>query len=125
MKKTILAIFLAGLWITASEFIRNELLFKSFWVNHFNSLGLKFETLPINGILWMVWSFLFAYFILKLLEVFSFGKTFWLSWLAAFVMMWITIYNLQVLPMGILIAAIPLSILEITVAELIINKFNK
>ena len=122
MKKIILPVFLSGIWITFSEFIRNEFLFKSYWVDHYQSLNLKFETLPLNGILWAIWSFILAYVIIQLLQYFSFLRTLLIAWLTAFVMMWITIYNLQVLPLMLLLAAVPLSLLEVVVAELIINK---
>jgi hypothetical protein len=67
MKKTIASIILAGTWITISEFVRNELLLKEYWVRHYNSIGLQFETLPLNGILWMVWSYALAYVMYRLL----------------------------------------------------------
>jgi hypothetical protein len=38
---------------------------------------------------------------------------------------WITFYNLQVLPLRLLVFAVPLSLLEIVIAELIINKIVK
>jgi O-antigen/teichoic acid export membrane protein len=125
MKNTIIPVFFAGIWITLSEFIRNELLFKSYWVNHFSSIGLVFETLPINGILWAVWSFVLAYVIYKLLQKFSIKETILLSWLMAFVMMWIVIFNLQVLPLLLLLVAIPLSLIEIFVAVIIIRELQK
>lgn len=122
MKKTILPVLFSGVWITVSEFVRNEFLFKSYWVDHYQSLNLKFQTLPLNGILWTVWSFILAYVILELLQKFSFLRTLLIAWLTAFVMMWITIYNLQVLPLMLLLAAVPLSLLEVVIAELIIKK---
>ena len=124
MKNKILAIILAGIWVTVSEFLRNELLFKSHWVNHFKSLGLKFETLPINGTLWMIWSFTLAYLILRIMKKYSLVQSLILVWLAAFVMMWITIYNLQVLPLKLLLFAIPLTMLEVAVAGMIIKKLT-
>ncbi len=42
----------------------------------------------------------------------------------AFVMMWLVIGNLSVLPYGLLVYAIPLSILESFIATLIINTFK-
>ena len=122
MKKKILSITIAGIWITVSEFVRNESLLKTYWISYYNSIGLKFETLPINGILWFIWGIIFAYLIMKLYEKFSFGETIFLSWISGFVMMWITIYNLQVLPLDILLYAIPLSLVEIFVAVIIIKK---
>jgi hypothetical protein len=125
MKKAILPIALAGIWITASEFVRNEFLFKRYWVDHFDSLGLRFTTHPLNGVLWMIWSFLLAYAIFRLLQKFSFRETLCLAWLPAFVMMWITIFNLQVLPPKLLWPAVPLSLIEVAVAGAIIQKIRK
>jgi hypothetical protein len=125
IKRNLLPIILSGLWITVSEFLRNEFLLKSYWVDHFNSIGLVFETLPVNGILWMIWSFMLAYLILKLREKFSYRETLILSWIPAFVMMWIVIYNLQVLPLMILVFTIPLSLLEIVIAIIIIKKVQE
>jgi hypothetical protein len=125
MKHQILKIIFAGFWITLSEFLRNEVLFKSYWVNHFSSIGLQFTTSPVNGIIWIIWSYILAYIIFKLLQKFTFIETFILAWLAAFAMMWMVIYNLQVLPMALLLIAVPLSALEIVVAELIMKQRRK
>lgn len=122
MKRNALAVLFAGIWITLSEFLRNELLFKSYWTDHYESLGLEFETLLVNGFWWFVWSLLLSLFIYRLLTRFSFVETVILSWVAAFVMMWITAYNLQVLPLGLLTFAVPLSILEVLVGAIIIKK---
>ena len=116
MKRSLLAVAAFGLWITASEFIRNELIFKHYWEEQFNGLGLTFNTLPVNGILWMVWSFGLALLLLKLLPKFSLMESVLLAWLPAFVMMWIVCYNLQVMPLGLLPFAIPLSLFEVWLA---------
>jgi hypothetical protein len=123
MNKDFLAISLAGLWITFFEFLRNELILKEIWVNHYSSLGLIFETLPLNGILWLFWSFILAILIYKLNEKFSFEETAVISWLFAFFMMWVVTFNLQVLPFNLILFAIPLSVIEIIIAILIIKKF--
>lgn len=120
----LLAAATAGVWIVASEFARNELLFRTTWVDHFAALGLKFETLPLNGILWTVWSFALAYVIFALLRKFPFREAVFISWLAAFFMMWLTLHNLQVLPLRLLVAAVPLSVLEVVVAAAIIRKLT-
>lgn len=125
MKKALLSIIIAGIWIAISEFIRNELLFNAYWTAHFDSLGLIFVTLTINGILWMAWSFLLAFLIYMLLTKFSFRETLVISWIFAFLMMWITAYNLQVLPLSLLLFAVPLSIIEVWVASFIITKISK
>jgi len=116
------AVVAAGLWITISEFVRNELLFKSYWVDHFAALNLTFETKPLNGILWTVWSFLVAYLLLVLTSRLSFGRAMLLGWLAFFPTMWITLFNLQVLPLPLLTFAIPLGLIEVAVAILILRR---
>ncbi|MCA9478220.1 MAG: hypothetical protein KC535_03685 [Nanoarchaeota archaeon] len=124
-KKTLLSIIAAGLWITFFEFLRNELVFKQYWVRQFSSLGLIFETTPLNGILWTVWSLLLAFLIFKLLEKFSLKESVILSWLPSFLMMWIVAYNLQVLPLLLLVFAVPLSLFEVFIAAKIIKAFSK
>jgi hypothetical protein len=122
---SILPIFIATLWIGFSEFFRNEVIFKNFWIEHYASLGLEFETLPINGGLWLLWSFGLAVMIYVLLQKFDSRQTFLLVWLSGFVLMWITLFNLQVLPLGLLLVAVPLSILEVIVGIWIIQKLSK
>jgi len=125
LKKTIIPILLATIWISISEFVRNELLLKSFWVDHYQKLGLVFPSEPINGAVWGLWSLLFAISIFIISKKFSLIETTLLSWLVGFVLMWVVIGNLNVLPYGILIYAIPLSLLEAFVAALIIKKLFK
>lgn len=124
MDKRITPVAVAGLWIALSEFVRNEFLFRDRWIDHYTSLGLQFKTLPINGFLWMVWSLLLAYILTRLLRRFSFTEAVFIAWLAAFVMMWVTVFNLQVLPLVLLIFAIPLSLLEVAIAGIIIKKLK-
>ena len=123
-KKPIARILLSGLWIAFSEFARNELLFKYVWVRHYDSLHLTFETTPLNGILWLLWSIIFSYGIYELLSVFSVKKTIALAWIFGFVLMWITIFNLQVLPLRLLLWAIPLSGIEVYVSVLLLKKLT-
>jgi hypothetical protein len=125
LKKTILPILLATIWISISEFVRNELLLKSFWIEHYQKLGLVFPSEPINGAVWGMWSLLFAVSIFILAKKFSLIETTLLSWLVGFVLMWVVIGNLNVLPHGILIYAIPLSLLEAFIAAFIIKKLSK
>lgn len=122
MKK--IPIVAAGFWIAFFEFVRNEFLFKNYWINHYSELGMVFETLPINGFLWFSWSIFLAFLIYKLSEKFPPKETIALSWMAAFPMMWIVIFNLQVLPIPLLLFAIPLSLAEITIAFFIMARLK-
>lgn len=124
MKKKLFAILVSGLWIAVSEFLRNEVFLKSLWVSHYDFLSLEFKTTPSNGMLWAVWSFLLASLLFSLLEDINFKKALTVSWIFSFVMMWIVVFNLQVLPLSLLLIAVPLSALEIWVAGMIMLRLS-
>ena len=111
-KQSIIVIVLVGMWINFSEFLRNQILFNDIWVDHFQSLGMVFPAEPVNGIVWVVCGFIFATTIYVLSHKFSLIETTLLSWVMGFLMMWLVTWNLNVLPLSILIFAIPLSLLE-------------
>jgi hypothetical protein len=122
MKKVVLPILLATIWISISEFVRNEFIIKSYWTTHYEKLGLVFPSEPINGAVWGIWSLLFAIAIFIISKRFSLLQTTFLSWLFGFVLMWIVIGNMNVLPVRILPVAVPLSLLEAFLATFIIKK---
>jgi hypothetical protein len=124
LKKTIVPILLATVWISISEFVRNELLVKSYWTGHYKKLGLVFPSEPINGALWGLWSLLFAVAIFIISRKFSLIQSTLLSWFVGFVLMWVVIGNLGVLPNGLLYIAVPLSLLEAFLATVIIVKMS-
>jgi len=123
-KKAILPILLATIWISVSEFVRNEFFVKSYWTDHYNSLGLTFPFEPINGAVWGLWSLLFAIAIYIISKKFSLLQTTFLSWFVGFVLMWVVIWNMDVLPQGLLYIAAPLSLFEAFLATLIIKKLS-
>jgi hypothetical protein len=123
--KNILSVVLATIWISISEFFRNEYLLKAFWIRHYKILGINFPSEPINGAIWGIWSLLFAIVIFIIAKKFSMTQTTFLSWFVAFVMMWVVIGNLGVLPYGLLLYAVPLSIIESFIATVIIMKFRE
>ena len=123
MKKAVLPILLSTIWISISEFARNEFIVKSYWTSHYEKLGLVFPSEPINGAVWGIWSLCFAITIFIIAKKFSLIQTTFLSWFVGFVLMWVVTWNMGVLPTGLLLFAVPLSILESFVACLIIKKF--
>ncbi len=123
-KKIFFPIFLATIWISISEFARNELFFKSFWIDHYKALGLVFPSEPVNGAMWGLWSLLFAIAIFIIAKKFTLWQTTFLCWYVGFVMMWVVVWNLDVLPGGLLLFAIPLSLLEAFIASLIIKNLS-
>lgn len=106
------------------SFFRNEILLKKYWVEHYQSLGMFFPSAPVNGIMWVVWGFLFALAIYLLSRKFNLIQTALISWLMAFVLMWIVIWNLNVLPIAIFIYAVPLSLLETFIGSYICKKIS-
>jgi len=123
-KHTFLPVLSATIWISISEFVRNEFLVKSFWIDHYNNLGLTFPDKPVNGAMWGLWSLLFGTAIFIISRKFSLFHTFLLSWFIGFVLMWVVIGNLGVLPFGLLVYAIPLSLLEAFIASWIVQKLS-
>ena len=124
-KKTLFPILVATIWISISEFVRNEFLVKSLWTEHYAKLGMVFPSEPINGAVWGVWSLLFAIAIFIISRKFNLNETALLSWLVGFVLMWVVIGNMGVLPEGLLLYAVPLSLIEAYLASLIMHKLSK
>ncbi|HMU70357.1 MAG TPA: hypothetical protein PK511_00585 [Chitinophagales bacterium] len=125
VKKTIVPVLLSTVWISVNEFIRNQLVLQNYWTDHYNNLGITFPAEPVNGAVWGIWSLLFAVAILIISKRFSLRDTTLLSWLVGFVLMWVVIGNMGVLPTGILIFAIPWSLVEAFGAAYISHYFTK
>ncbi len=125
LKQTILPVLLATIWISISEFVRNEFLLKSYWTEHYQKLGLVFPSEPVNGAVWGIWSLCFAIAIFIMAKKFPLLQTTLLSWFVGFVLMWISTGNMGVLPFGLLVYAVPLSLLEAFLAVYIVKKTGK
>lgn len=110
--RSLASVFVAGIWVNASEFLRNELVLKPMWLAHYRALGLVFPSTPGHAAVWVIWGFLFAAILHLLSRRFGLVATTFIAWLAGFVLMWLATWNLGVLPVGILFAAVPLSMLE-------------
>jgi hypothetical protein len=120
--RAVLAVVAAGIWINASEFVRNQVLLLGRWKDHYASLGLTFPTEPKNAAMWVVWGFVFAGVTFAVSRRFGLGATTLIGWTTAFLMMWLVTWNLSVLPLAILWFAVPLSVLEAFVAAYICRK---
>ena len=122
--RSIMAVMLTGIWVNACEFIRNEVLLKTYWVDHYQSLGMTFPSEPKNGMIWVVWGFLFATALYVVSRKFDLIQTALISWFMAFVLMWVVTFNLNILPSAILIYAVPLSLLEAFIGSSICLKIR-
>ena len=124
MKKSLLPIALATLWIAISEFVRNQVLLRSSWEAHYQHLGLVFPVAPINGAIWGLWSLCYAIAIFTAVRKLPLVRATALAWFFGFVLMWLVIGNLGVLPFAILPLAVPLSLLEAFGAVYIVRRLS-
>jgi hypothetical protein len=85
-------------------------------------MNIEFPSGPTNGIVWIIWSLLFSILIYSISNKFSFMSSLILCWMSGFVMMWLVLGNLGVLPFYILIFAIPLSFVEVIISVYIFKK---
>jgi hypothetical protein len=122
--RNIMAVILTGIWVNASEYFRNEVLLKKYWIDHYQALGMTFPSEPKNGMIWVAWGFLFAIAIYLISRKFNLIQTALVSWFMAFVLMWVVTWNLNVLPSAILIYAVPLSLLEAFLGSYICIKMS-
>ena len=120
--KTILAVVQAGVWVGLCEFLRNQFVLSSVWQNRYQALGLEFPSGPVNGMMWMVWSLLMAGTTFAISRRFGLWQTTFITWVLGYVMMWVVIWNLSVLPFGILPVAVPWSFVEALGAAFICRK---
>lgn len=120
--RPLLAILAATVWISVNEFLRNQWLLIDHWTGHYVALGLSFPGEPVNGALWGVWSLCFAVLILFVARRFTLWETAALAWAFGFVLMWLVVGNLGVLPFSVLPYAIPWSMLEAFGAAWIVKK---
>ncbi len=123
LRKTILPIFLTGLWINISETIRWIFLIKPFWVDYYQSMNRTLPDEPINGIIWLIWGFLFATVVFIISSKFNLLQTTFLSWFVVFIMLWIVLWNLDNLTVIILLYGVPMSLAETFVAALICKRY--
>ena len=123
-KKTILPILLVGIWINISETARWLFLIKSYWIEHYEKMNLVFPNEPINAIIWMIWGFFFAIVIFVVSRKFNPLKAAIISWIVVFVMLWIVLWNINVLPVKILWYVVPLSFIEAYIGALICKKLS-
>jgi hypothetical protein len=124
MKRPLLAILSVFIWLSGMLFIRNEILLKDYRLNHYAELGITFPSEPINGAIWIFWSLLYAILFFILSNKYNLVQTGLLAWFSGFAMMEIVVGNMGVLPFGILIFAIPMSLIEAFVAAFLTKKFG-
>jgi hypothetical protein len=122
VRKFALAVVLAGIWMNISEFVRNELVIKQCWVDGFQELGLTYPSDPATGAIWALWAFVFVAFVVWLTTKFNLIKSTIIAWVLGFVLLWLAMWNLGVLPKGILYWAVPWSFVEVYIVAIIAKR---
>lgn len=122
LKKSVLPILVTGLWINISETILWIFLVKSYWIDRFDKLNIQYIEEPINMAVWGIWGFSYATVIFILAKKFTLIQTTLLSWSMVFVMMWMVVWNVGVLPTKMLWFNAPLSLIVTFVAVWICKK---
>jgi uncharacterized membrane protein len=122
--KTGWQVLLVAIWINFSGTVRWMLFAKKKFDALYKGRGLDFPNALANNILWILWGVLAAVLVVSLSKKFSMLHTFSLSYLAAFAMHWIVLWNAAVLPLDLLWIAVPWSLVEVFIAALIANKMQ-
>ena len=123
-KKTMLPIILTGIWINVAITVGWMLILESYWIKKYQSMNLVFPTGLTNNIVWMIWGFMLATIIFILLKKFSPLKTTFISWFTAFAMMWVIVWNVGVLPTGMLLFNVPFTLIVTYIGALICKKIS-
>lgn len=120
-----LAVVASGVWMNLSEFIRNEVVIKHVWVQGFEELGLSFPSAPVNGLVWVIWSFIFCAVLAGSCTRFNTFKSTIICWVTGFVLLWLAMWNIGILPGELLYWAVPWSFVEVYVAAFICRRILK
>jgi hypothetical protein len=118
-------ILVVALWINLAETVRWILFAKPQFDEFYRSMGLVMPNAPANNILWMIWGIILAFTVYTLSETFSLLKAALITWFAVYVMTWIALWNFAVLPTGLLISAIPLTLFSLFIAAWISKRLQR
>ena len=122
MKRFWIAVVASGMWMNLSEFIRNEFVIKHVWIKGLEEIGLSFPSAPVNGLVWVIWTFIFCAVLTTLNMRFNALRSTIICWVTGFGLLWIAMWNIGILPKGILYWAVPWSFVEVYVAAFICNR---
>ncbi len=122
--KTIWQILLVSIWINIFETLRWMLFAKPEIDMHFKAANLVLPNEPINNLLWLIWGIIIAVMIFIVSKKFKVLQTTFIVWITVYVMHWIALWNMAVLPINILWLAVPLTFTNVLVGALISKYFQ-
>ncbi len=123
-KKAIWQILLVSLWINIFESLRWVIFAKPDIEMYFKVANHVLPNQPINNILWMVWGVIIAIMIFIISKRFKLLQTTFIVWITVYVMHWIALWNMAVLPVNILWLAFPLTLINVFIGVLISKYFH-
>ena len=123
-KKTVWQIFVVSIWINIFETLRWILFAKPDIDIHFKAANLVLPNEPINNILWLIWGIIIAVMIFIISKKFKVLPTTFMVWITVYIMHWIALWNMAVLPINILWLAVPLTFINVLVGALICKYFH-
>jgi hypothetical protein len=123
-QKAIWQIFLVSIWINIFETLRWMLFAKPEIDMHFKAANLVLPNEPINNLLWLIWGIIIAVMIFIVSKKFKVLQTTFIVWITVYVMHWIALWNMAVLPINILWLAVPLTFINVLVGALISKYFQ-
>jgi hypothetical protein len=122
--KPVWQVVVLAVWINLAETVRWMAYTKPRFDALYHSRGLELPSGPVNNILWLIWGAAIAYIVYMLARKFTLLQTTLLTWLGAFVLVWIALWNSAVLPPEILPVVAPLSLVTVFVAALIARRLQ-
>jgi len=124
LKKAIWKILLVSIWINIFETLRWMLFAKPEIDMHFKAANLVLPNEPINNLLWLIWGIIIAVMIFIVSKKFKVLQTTFIVWITVYVMHWIALWNMAVLPINILWLAVPLTFINVLIGVLISKYFH-
>lgn len=121
-KKAIWQILLVSLWINVFETLRWMLFSKPDIDMHFKAANLVLPNGPMNNILWLIWGIIIAIMIYIISKKYKVLQTTFIVWITVYILHWIALWNFSVLPINILLLAVPLTFINVFVGALICKR---
>ena len=122
-QKAIWQILLVSIWINIFETLRWMLFAKPDIDIHFKAANLVLPDEPVNNLLWVIWGIIIAVMIYIVSKKFKVIQTTFIVCITVYVMHWIALWNFAVLPINILLLAVPLTFINVLVGALICSRF--
>ncbi len=121
MRKYILAVLVAGIWVNISEFAR-AYAFMDSWSTHYTAMNVAYPPAEMKMWVWIVWGFLAAGVVAWLATKFDLLRTAGIAWISIFLLTTIAMLNIAFVPMDLALVELPWTFVEMLIAAFIARK---